>query len=97
MRNQGSVDLCWALTIVLRLPHCIREAPEAREKEENSHLGGSRVPQQEGNDAGEVSGCTCSERGRQDSELATVTQPKIARASESPHRRNDHLYSLLPA
>ena len=43
-----------ALTIVLCLPDRVGHAPEAGEHEEHGQLAGVRLPQQEGNDAGQL-------------------------------------------
>lgn len=52
-----------ALTVVLCLPDRVGHAPEAGEHEEHGQLAGVRLPQQEGNDAGQLRHGPCG-RGR---------------------------------
>ena len=56
--------LCRALTIVLCLPDGVGHAPEAGKHEEQRQLAGVRLPQQEGDEAGQLGHGTCEQRGR---------------------------------
>ena len=50
-----------ALTVVLCLPHRVGHAPEAGEHEEHRQLAGVRLPQQEGDNAGQLGHGPCGQ------------------------------------